>query len=445
MQNYFVDIFPVYVSEHERTIEKLSGLYNNQKLLQKSISDLIAKHFQPDMINDKRILLKPNWVKHSINEPDEICLRTHDNFLLATLEIILKYKPASVLIGDAPIQGCKWDNVVASDLALKVDLTSKKHGIPVEIKDFRRVVFSPSKNNPVKDRNPLSDYIIFDLGKESYLEPITDAKKNVFRVTDYDPDKLAESHGPGVHKYCITKELFNADVVISLPKVKTHQKAGITAALKNLVGVNGDKDYLPHHRIGGSGHGGDCYPGNNLLRSWSEFALDFANRRQGKWWYVIGRKISGALWRLSFPGQEHHLGAAWHGNDTTWRMVLDLNKVAVYGNADGTLSKHPQRQVFSLCDGIIGGQGDGPLRPEPLPLGIISFTNHSGMNDLAMATLMQFEISKIAMLREINNLSKKDKVELSWNNSKIKLKDLDSFSIDTKAPPGWTNHLKDRQ
>jgi len=442
MQNYFVDIFPVYVSEHERTIEKLSELYKNQDFLQKSISDLIIKHFQPEMMKDKRILLKPNWVKHSITETDEICLRTHDNFLLATLEIVLKYKPASVLIGDAPIQGCKWDKVVSTDLILKIDLISKKHNIPVEIKDFRRVVFNPVANNPLTDRAPISDYIIFDLGKESYLEPITDAKKNVFRVTDYDPDKLAESHRPGVHKYCITKELFNADIVISLPKVKTHQKAGITAALKNLVGVNGDKDYLPHHRIGGSGHGGDCYPGNNFFRSCSEFALDFANRRQGQLWYVIGRKIAGAFWRLSLPGQEHHLGAAWHGNDTTWRMVLDLNKIAVFGNADGTLSKQPQRQLFSLCDGIVGGQGDGPLRPEPLVLGVISLTNHSGMNDLAMATLMQFDISKIAMLDEIKRLSKNEKIELSWNNLIIKLKDLDSFSIDTKAPPGWHNHLK---
>lgn len=444
MQNYFVDIFPVYVSEQERTIENLSELYNNQEFLQKSISDLIANHFQPEMIEGKRILLKPNWVKHSINERDEICLRTNDNFLLVTLEIVLKYKPASVIIGDAPIQGCKWDGVVNTDLLSKIDLIIEKYHIPVAIKDFRRVVFSPSKNNPERERNPLSDYIIFNLGKESYLEPITDARKKLFRVTDYDPDKLAESHGPGVHKYCITKELFNADIIISLPKVKTHQKAGITAALKNLVGVNGDKDYLPHHRIGGLGHGGDCYPGNNFLRSCSEFALDFANRRQGQWGYVIGRKIAGVLWRISLPGQEHHLGAAWHGNDTTWRMVLDLNKIAVFGNADGTLSKKTQRQVFSLCDGIIGGQGDGPLRPEPLPLGVISFTNHSGMNDLAMATLMQFDIRKISMLNEVFKSIHKDTINLNWNNSIIKLDTLINFSIKTNAPPGWIDYLMNK-
>jgi hypothetical protein len=27
----------------------------------------------------------------------------------------------------------------------------------------------------------------------------------------------------------------------------------------------------------------------------------------------------------------------WHGNDTIWRMILDLNKILLYGNPDGTM------------------------------------------------------------------------------------------------------------
>jgi len=34
--------------------------------------------------------------------------------------------------------------------------------------------------------------------------------------------------------------------------LKLHRKAGITCALKNLIGINGNKEYLPHHRLGGS-------------------------------------------------------------------------------------------------------------------------------------------------------------------------------------------------
>ena len=58
-------------------------------------------------------------------------------------------------------------------------------------------------------------------------------------------------------------------------------------------------------------------------------------------------------------------------------MVMDLNKIAVFGSADGTLSPTPLRSIFSLCDGIVAGQGDGPLSPEPLGLGFVGFSNDS--------------------------------------------------------------------
>ena len=117
--------------------------------------------------------------------------------------------------------------------------------------------------------------MIFDVGTQSYLEPIT-TSENRFRVTNYNPDRLVNSHRKGVHKYCIAKDVFDVDIVISLPKIKTHQKAGLTNAMKILVGVNGDKDFLPHHRLGAKGYGGDCYPEYNLLRSCSEWCLDTA-------------------------------------------------------------------------------------------------------------------------------------------------------------------------
>jgi uncharacterized protein (DUF362 family) len=82
-------------------------------------------------------------------------------------------------------------------------------------------------------------------------------------------------------------------------------------------------------------------------------------------------------------------------------MVMDLNKIVIFGRNDGTIAEEPQRQLYSLCDGIIGGQGDGPLRPDPLPLGIISFTNNSAMNDIAMGLIMGFDIQKISLLKTL--------------------------------------------
>jgi hypothetical protein len=251
---------------------------------------------------------------------------------------------------------------------------------------------------------------------------------------------MSEAHAPGIHKYCITKKFFDSDIVISLPKVKTHQKTGLTAAMKNIVGINGDKDFLPHHRIGGSGRGGDCYPGNSILRYLAELSLDQANRNQGKFSYRLLQKISSLLWLISFPGPEHNLAAGWYGNDTTWRMVMDLNRIAIYGEKDGTLSDQPQRSVYSLCDGIIAGQGDGPLGPDPLPLGVISFTNDSLTNDRAMAELMKLPVDKIPLL-SANDLSVKNDSHIILNGSSISMEELRSFSVTADPPRGWKRYF----
>lgn len=436
----FVNIHSFFSSNEDRTIESLSKMYSNLPLLKEAIDGLTKEWLTDELIKGKKILIKPNWVKHSSVATDEICLRTHDNFTLTTLEVILEKRPSQIILGDAPIQGCRWEKMLSTDFIERVSELSSRYGIEIEIHDFRRVTFDPSKNNPLKERNPMSDYVIFDVGKESWLEPITRKDKKQFRVTNYNPDRLAESHKQGVHKYCITKALFDADVVVSLPKVKTHQKAGITAALKNIVGLNGDKDYLPHHRMGGTGFGGDCYQGKNYLRQWAELAIDFANRRQGKLLYWLGFRTSSVLWKFSFPGKQDNMSAGWYGNDTTWRMVLDLNKIIEFGKGDGTLSNTPQRQFFSLCDGIIGGQGDGPLNPEPLPLGVVSFTNHSGFNDLALATLMGFETEKIPLLLAQKKWLKNKDINLKLNNKQIEINDLSSIAVKTIMPPGWFNY-----
>lgn len=440
-KNGFVNIESLFNNEQERNISSLAQVYEQPELLKEKIRK-ITKGFldSNDTIAKKKILLKPNWVTHNRKEDDEICLRTNDNLLLAFIEIILDYRPAKITIGDAPLQGCSWEKMQSLDFYKKIGELSDRHSIPIVIKDFRRVTFSPDKNNPITDRNPISDYIIFDLGKESYLEPVSSMKPN-FRVTNYNPDRLKESHTIGKHKYCITKELFEADIVISIPKVKTHQKTGITGALKNLVGVNGDKDYLPHHRVGGKGFGGDCYPGKNFLRRISEYFLDCANRQQGKniYWFWIYSSI--IMWKISLPKNVHHLAASWFGNDTCWRMVMDLNKIAIFGKKDGTISKTPQRELFSLCDGIIGGQGDGPLNPQPLPLGVISFTNNSLINDICMATLMGFDIQKIPLLKTAGPNIIEENISLTLNGQQTTLKNIANLSIQTLPPPGWVDYL----
>jgi uncharacterized protein (DUF362 family) len=438
----FVNIGTVYNDNLLRRNGELSMIYNDRDGLKAKIREVSADYLDKALIQGKNVLLKPNWVNHNVRASDEFCLRTNDKFVLALLEIILELEPAKVVIGDAPIQGCNWEQMISESFTAAISALEVKSRIPIEVRDFRRTTFNPNLNNLIKELNPMSNYLIFDVGRASLLEPITIPHRNLFRVTYYNPDCLAKTHQPGIHKYCIVRELFSSDVVISLPKVKTHQKVGLTAALKNLVGLNGDKNFLPHHRLGGTGFGGDCYPGKNYLSYLSELARDEANRKHGKWQYRFWQKVSGVLWRLSFPDQEHSPGASWYGNDTAWRMVLDLNLIAEYGRSDGSIASLPQRKIFSLCDGIIGGQGNGPLNPDPLPLGVVTFTNHSGMHDVCMGMLMKFDINRIPLLATAAKQAAKDEVLIFLNGENLQLDSLANFAIDTIPPPGWLRHLK---
>jgi len=439
----FVKILPVFNSSVGRDIESLAGFYSNSDLIDNAIRSLIGNDFSRDnTIAGKSVLIKPNWVKHSLNDNDEICLRTNDKLILSVLKLVLELKPAKVIIGDAPIQGCEWNKLLPDAFYEDVKQLGKRYDTPVFIKDFRRATFNPLLNDPQKELHPISEYAIIDVGAKSWLEPISRENENNFRVTCYDPRRLAESHRKGMHRYCICRELLESDVVISMPKIKTHQKTGITGALKNMVGINGDKDYLPHHRAGGSEQGGDCYPGKNILRWAAEKALDYANMNQGKRRYWIGYRISENLWKLSRPTPVHQLAASWYGNDTSWRMVMDLNTIALYGKTDGSLSEHPQRLILSICDGVIGGQGDGPLNPEPLPLGVISYTNTSSLNDICMATLMRFDYMKIPLLAGSMQAGSINSTAIYYDNCLTDLKELMNHSVPTLPPPGWVEHLK---
>ncbi len=420
------------------SVLELSALYQNIQELKEQILKVI---FLGDLTG-KRVLLKPNWVLQPRSHDDEICLITHEYFLLAFLEVILEKKPASVIIGDAPIQGCVFEKLFVRDFINKVHDYSKKFNIPVKVKDFRRTIFDQGTNKLMTNNNPLDDYVVFNIGEKSYLEPISENIPN-FRVTDYNPNSLFNSHRKGVHKYCITKDLFESDVVISIPKIKTHQKTGITNSLKILVGLNGDKDFLPHHRKGGSKNGGDCYPGSNFIRRLSENVFDMANKDIGSNVYPILKKTAKFIWKMSLPTPFQSYAAAWYGNDTTWRMVLDLNMIALYGSVEGKIQGNTQREMYSLCDGIVGGQGDGPLLPKPLNLGIICFTNNAALADAAVVTLFGYDLNKVPLVSNAIQLMLKEDYTIELNKKKINsISELEKFSIMVEPPRGWIGHIE---
>lgn len=436
--NSFVRI-KTFFDKSDRSISTLSNNYYDKELLTKSIAEIMGNEID---FNGKRVLLKPNWVSHPLKESDQYTLYTHPNFILALVEFILNnYKPIQITIGDAPVQDCIWEKIHSLDFINKIDTLSKVHKISILIKDFRRVSYNLKENSLHEELNPISDYLIFDLGSHSKLEPITNVHKNKFRITNYDPRRMKDVHKKGMHKYCIIKEFFEQDIIITLPKIKTHQKAGITGALKILVGINGDKDFLPHHRKGGSEKGGDCYPGKNKFRNVSEIFLDIINKYRGTLFYKIALKFVFRFWNTFLKSPYHSLGASWYGNDTVWRMVSDINTIALYGQNNGVLDNKQQRIIYSLSDGIIGGEGNGPLQPDPLELGVMMFSNSSLLHDLIIAELMQFDYRKIPILKNIPD-SNLMSGEISVNGKEYKLKDISKLSIKTRPANGWIGHIE---
>lgn len=349
-----------------------------------------------------RVVIKPNLVLHfNQGTGGMLPLITHPSIIKAVVAEVLKANPARVLVGDAPIQSCNFTELMRSTGLDRwaADLQARDARFK-GVHDFRRTTCEIIDGVRVAEENRQSteNYVLYNLGRDSLLDAITD-NKNSFRVTRYDPRLMAKTHSPANHQYLVARQVIEADVVINLPKLKTHKKAGITSALKNLVGINGNKEYLPHHRVGGAADGGDCYPGNDLVKRALESILDRQNMTvsatKGKMLAVVGTQLE-RMMRLK--GDETGVEGAWSGNLTVALMCLDLNRILLYGKTDATLSDKVQRRVLHIVDAVVAGQGDGPLASDELALGLILAGENASALDWVGAHLLGYDAGKIPLL-----------------------------------------------
>ena len=102
---------------------------------------------------------------------------------------------------------------------------------------------------------------------------------------------MRKHHNQERHEYLVANSVLSADFILNLPKLKCHIKAGITGALKNLVGINGHKEYLPHHTNGCPATGGDQYQHRSLVKP-------LINRVSDDYWANVNRRENFAMcWR----------------------------------------------------------------------------------------------------------------------------------------------------
>lgn len=399
-----------------------------------------------------RVLIKPNWVndRNYSNQGME-CLVTHESLIEAILTYVMKAGPERVTIADAPIQGCDFDKLI-SDRGIPGMLRQGQFDCTrIEVKDLRRAALSGGNaGTAAPTGRAAKDYVLFDLGDRSYLEPITNADGR-FRVSMYDPSALRRTHSRLRHQYLVAREAMEADIVISVPKLKTHLKAGLTGALKNVVGIIGSKDCLPHYRKGGSLAGGDCYSGKSPIKAFAERLMDSANRtprRRAK--QMLQTCCTLALGLEKLRGGTTSIEGSWHGNDTVWRMCLDLQTILHYGRIDGEISDRPARTVLTVTDAIIAGEGNGPLAPTPVPLGLLTMGTSAAALEWVHALLMGFDPQKIPLVR--NAFTGGDRalgafspheIELQMNGAPITLDRMVAEHGRSFRPAnGWTGHCE---
>ncbi|MCE5267801.1 MAG: DUF362 domain-containing protein [Planctomycetaceae bacterium] len=356
-------------------------------------------------------VIKPNWVLHRNAAGHGLdCLVTHSCLVYYIADWCAKAMKGRgrIVIGDAPVQGCNFDALMQrtgmSDVAAALR-TAYPH-IDLSLADWRLTLWedgeaagsSPCGCGRHKSRatreTVKEHYSELDCGAASFLEEVSDCADR-FRVTMYRPSLMQSHHRPGVHQYLIRNDVLDADLLINLPKMKTHKKAGLTGALKNLVGVNGHKEYLPHHIIGPYCRGGDAYCRNNRFHQWAEQAYDYwwENEQElgglRKWLVQKAYTALARAGRLTGGGNIDH--GNWSGNDTVWRTALDLNHLVYFGE------RRPKR-VLSVIDGIVAGEGDGPLRPTPKRAGVILVGENPAYVDAAIGRLMGYNVARIPIV-----------------------------------------------
>lgn len=139
---------------------------------------------------------------------------------------------------------------------LVVSLSRRYPKLTVRIVDLRREAWL-TRGNVVVERRRLPDapegYTCVDLAAKSCFRD----KPGPYYGADYDVEFTDAHHSSGHHRYLLARLALDSDVFVNLPKLKTHKKVGVTLSLKNLVGINGDKNFLPHFTRGTPGAGGD--------------------------------------------------------------------------------------------------------------------------------------------------------------------------------------------
>jgi uncharacterized protein (DUF362 family) len=400
------------------------------------------------------VLLKPNFVlSFNVSGGDLFAVVTHPSVLRAVMDYvyIALQGRGRLLIADAPDMGCNWEQLMAAQRLDSIqEFYRQRLGFPIEVHDLRnfalRDPFMPGYSH---NRQPLpgdpAGSVVINLDRRSAFYGLP--SQNYYGA-DFDRQETIRHHHGDVHEYCVSRTALQADVLIAVPKMKVHKKVGVTLTLKGMVGINTNKNYLIHHRVGSPREGGDQLPdelpsSDRLIKKTQRWLWDHALARQsrlGDLAYYTARAAYRGLVKPFRPVSDStnlYDGGNWHGNDTAWRMAADLAKIVFFADAAGTLHTTPQRQFYCVVDGIIGGENAGPLAPDPKPAGCLVAGQNPLAVDLVTTQLMGFDIAK---LRQFDVLQTADFGLRTIAD--VEVLGPAGTRLNFKPHPGWVGHIE---
>ncbi len=355
----------------------------------------------------QRVVLKPNFIRQSRTERTDEWeqIITNGTVIAAVARAVAEAMNGrgTITIADAPQTDSDFDAIClrARLPELREQFTKKFPELTLEVLDLRREVWRTVDGVIVERRklpfDPRGDTMV-NLGEKSFFY----GKHGRFYGADYDSSFTQQHQAHGRHEYLLSRSAMDADLFVNLPKLKTHKKVGLTVSLKNLVGINGDKNYLPHFCLGTPDEGGDEFPTSDVkakVQSQLITAFKAAARKSGRavqWWGPVAKRIGS---RIFGDTNEVVRSGNWYGNDTAWRMVLDLNRALFGFDGLGRPRQKPLRYL-SIVDGIVAGEGNGPMEADAKPCGVLLAGTNPFAVDLVAARLMGFDWRKLPMIRE---------------------------------------------
>lgn len=431
--------------------------YDKEKI-KKLLPDSLFQIIEPG----QTVVIKPNWVLQGHEERKEEWEQviTHPEVITAVIEKVTEFLKNSghILIVDGPELNADFQEILKHFPVSYWQQITEDNGIGLSVIDLREEQFVQDKNVTVRkiklNGDPCGKVLV---NLENECSEFYGHKKSVggYYGAGTDIAEVNQAHDGSRNLYSISKSVIEADVFINVPKLKTHKKAGITASLKNLVGINTYRNYLPHYSLGNRKDGGDQFSAEDTGSKIESRIVPFVKQH-----FLKTTKYSKILspfftfGKFIFGSNEKTIrGGSWHGNDTIWRMILDINKILFYAGSDGQMRESGRvksKKYITIVDGIIAGEGNGPKKPDALALNYIFYGSNPVSVDAVCAKIMGFNPLKIPTIGNAFKIKKYPLVDFEYAEIKVILENIE-YNIDNlpsmfikkfKPHRGWVNHIE---